>query len=892
MSAVIDVMANPDTSLDYVTVFTQFSSAGKTFNRDHTGAVSKESAILSFATGQVHHVPDVDAFGALLADITNNACQALMLGFIPGTQDGAPFELTSKRDYIDRLGLQHGTRDELPPFAMDAAGNRLAARLKTAVVGSSWCLLDRDITSGMPDWLGELNQSDWIDHVDLLLPGIRDAGKVISASSTGRLVVDGVQQATKNFHVYYQMVDPVDLERVGSAMLINSFDEQLNLGYRKSVGTSGTTVPWSIFDPTTFSRERLCYEAQPVVWGAGLSVAPADIQVFQGGRIDTSYVPSPEGVAQGMQLYQVGEGGGYQTLDGLSLGLDDSVETKDYGWLTIREYRDGFYGKLRCQSFNRSDSVTWNGYLDRHNNGDVLFFDNGSRTKFTIKRDVNEEMQLAGLSGLKMVEQAVVTPVTPDVAVVIGGVPGGVGLAGGKMSIQVQSVLVPDDIADVFMLQPDIEALCLLNYQDTLYYYEDGAYTAAEGKWLNNRITKFIPKCYHMDAKTSMPVKGHAGRHTVNSVVGYIMSMVHEENYRQVIPFYRHGKLSGDQVDASKLIVFRNGSLDIDSGVFRESSPELFALNPLPYDYDPHAEIPVRFMKFLDEIWEDDQASHDLLQEMFGYLVSGETNLQKMFMLIGVRRGGKGVIGRLIKAIIGTHGIAGVTLRGVSEHFGLEGLLDKRVWLIADARVGRHIDQATVVERLLTITGEDTLNAPRKRKTDWSGTLSVRPIIMSNVMPMLYEPSGALLSRMVTLKFSKSFEGREDVHLEKKLMGEISGIVNWALEGLKRLRLSERFTVNAAMEEMKSEFDELSNPLHGFADIQVVFDPTSEALCADVFSSWSSFSQREGLTIGKSKQSFGHILKTVYPNVVKERRMVNGKQNYVYAGLKLVGQVI
>ncbi len=98
--------------------------------------------------------------------------------------------------------------------------------------------------------------------------------------------------------------------------------------------------------------------------------------------------------------------------------------------------------------------------------------------------------------------------------------------------------------------------------------------------------------------------------------------------------------------------------------------------------------------------------------------------------------------------------------------------------------------------------------------------------------------------------------------------------------------------VIAAMEEMKSEFDELSNPLHGFADIQVVFDPTSEALCADVFSSWSSFSQREGLTIGKSKQSFGHILKTVYPNVVKERRMVNGKQNYVYAGLKLVGQVI
>jgi len=193
------------------------------------------------------------------------------------------------------------------------------------------------------------------------------------------------------------------------------------------------------------------------------------------------------------------------------------------------------------------------------------------------------------------------------------------------------------------------------------------------------------------------------------------------------------------------------------------------------------------------------------------------------------------------------------------------------------------------VERLLTISGEDVLNVPRKGQTDWTGTLGVRTVLMSNVMPMLFEPSGALLARLVTLNFSVSFEGKEDIYLEQKLLNEISGIVNWALVGLARLRRNTRFTECEATVAMKDEFEQLSNPLHGFTGVVVGEKFDSEAVCADVFALWNSFRNSEGILIGSSKQSFGHLLKTVYPNVRKVRQVVNGRQQYVYKGMQIFG---
>ena len=64
---------------------------------------------------------------------------------------------------------------------------------------------------------------------------------------------------------------------------------------------------------------------------------------------------------------------------------------------------------------------------------------------------------------------------------------------------------------------------------------------------------------------------------------------------------------------------------------------------------------------------------------MFGYLLLPITHLQKMFMLIGPKRSGKGTITRVLSAVVGRSNVAGSTLGSLTTPFGLQPLLNNLV---------------------------------------------------------------------------------------------------------------------------------------------------------------------------------------------------------------------
>jgi hypothetical protein len=65
------------------------------------------------------------------------------------------------------------------------------------------------------------------------------------------------------------------------------------------------------------------------------------------------------------------------------------------------------------------------------------------------------------------------------------------------------------------------------------------------------------------------------------------------------------------------------------------------------------AEKPERWLRFLDEAMPGDPTAHQVLQEWVGYILSERTDLQKVLMLIGPTRCGKGTIDRLLRALVG-----------------------------------------------------------------------------------------------------------------------------------------------------------------------------------------------------------------------------------------------
>jgi putative DNA primase/helicase len=182
----------------------------------------------------------------------------------------------------------------------------------------------------------------------------------------------------------------------------------------------------------------------------------------------------------------------------------------------------------------------------------------------------------------------------------------------------------------------------------------------------------------------------------------------------------------------------------------------------------------------LDEIWPQEPEAVDVLGEWFGYVVSGRLDLHKILLMVGPTRGGKGVIARVLTALIGKQNVAGPTLNSLGGDFGLAPLIGKPLAIISDARfVGKNGN--IVVERLLSISGEDVLTVNRKYRDQWTGKLPSRLHVISNELPRLSDASAALVGRIVLLLLSRSWLGREDHELERRLHGELAGILNWSI---------------------------------------------------------------------------------------------------------------
>ena len=190
-------------------------------------------------------------------------------------------------------------------------------------------------------------------------------------------------------------------------------------------------------------------------------------------------------------------------------------------------------------------------------------------------------------------------------------------------------------------------------------------------------------------------------------------------------------------IDAGDIIACRNLALHIPSESRLLHTPSLFNLNAVDFDYDPIATCP-RWLGFLEEVLPDDAEAIDQLQKIAGYLLTPDTRQQKAFLLLGPKRSGKGTIGRILAALIGARNVVAPGLSSLATTFGAEQLINMRLALISDARLGHWIDDQTIIEWMLRITGEDHVTIQRKFLAAWSGRLPLRFVMLTNSLPRLH----------------------------------------------------------------------------------------------------------------------------------------------------------
>jgi putative DNA primase/helicase len=335
------------------------------------------------------------------------------------------------------------------------------------------------------------------------------------------------------------------------------------------------------------------------------------------------------------------------------------------------------------------------------------------------------------------------------------------------------------------------------------------------------------------------------------------------------------------------LVSCANGLLDVTSRTLLPHNPLFFNATSVPFDYEPQATPPRRWLIFLGELWPDDDASIAALQEWFGYVISGRLDLHKILLLIGPTRAGKGVTARIMGELVGRENVAGPTLSSLNGDFGLAPLLGKTLAVVSDARLsgrGTHV----VVERLLSISGEDTLTVNRKYREQWTGKLPTRLMVCSNELPQLGDASMAIAGRFVPLLLTRSWLGQEDHELEPALRDELPGVLNWALDGLERLTAVGRFTRPPGADEAMVALQDLASPVAAFVRDRCVRGPDYRVPVDDLYAAYKTWATDNGHVIS-TKQVFGRDLRAAVPGlrVARPGGHDEAERARVYVGVAL-----
>lgn len=267
------------------------------------------------------------------------------------------------------------------------------------------------------------------------------------------------------------------------------------------------------------------------------------------------------------------------------------------------------------------------------------------------------------------------------------------------------------------------------------------------------------------------------------------------------------------------LVLFRNGVLDIESGVLHPHTGALFATGLPDFDYDPAATCPT-WNRCLGE-WLH-ESYHPTLLEFMGFCLVPDTRYEKLLALIGARRGGKSTILRVLGWLVGDAHTTARTLHDLSTDFALEGLTDKKLVIVPDASDTEASRRAVALDRIKAISGGDIVSVNRKGLKIITDRIPARLAIAANRHPRFLDDSGALAARELLITFERSFVGKEDRDLSAKLRDELPGIANAALAALKRLRANGgRFTIGARGAAALRDLAESQSPALRFAKLHL-----------------------------------------------------------------------
>jgi len=311
-------------------------------------------------------------------------------------------------------------------------------------------------------------------------------------------------------------------------------------------------------------------------------------------------------------------------------------------------------------------------------------------------------------------------------------------------------------------------------------------------------------------------------------------------------------------------------------------TPDYFSFVQLPYDYDPKAECKL-WLTFLNDVMTGRADYILLLQQWLGYLLRPDLRQQKFLLCVGEGANGKGVFFEVIQNLVGFENCSEVPIARFNNPFSLIATQGKMVNLTHES--SGLIDEIAETTLKSFVAG-DRMTFERKFRDAISDVPTAKIMVATNDLPRFNDKSQAIWRRILLVPFDKVVPPEQQIEtLADEIKKELPGVLNFAIEGLRKLNAVGRFTMPESSNAMLEQYRQDANPARAF--LLEYYENTrngDNVSCEEVYRQYRVWCDVKGCH-SLADRTFGKEVRRVFPGIERKRTGSRDSRGYVYEGL-------
>jgi putative DNA primase/helicase len=335
-----------------------------------------------------------------------------------------------------------------------------------------------------------------------------------------------------------------------------------------------------------------------------------------------------------------------------------------------------------------------------------------------------------------------------------------------------------------------------------------------------------------------------------------------------------------EELDADQMLFnCSNGTINLKLGTFKAADPDDLCTKQSDVEYQPGANCPT-WETFLSKILGGNQDLITFAQRVIGYCLTGLTTEQSLFILYGSGSNGKSTLLDVILKLTGEYGLttpASTLLAKKSDapSYDVAQLAGVRFVSASETDQDKKLAEGTVK----SLTGDKTVTARLLYGNPFRFNPLCKIFLATNNKPVITGQDYGIWRRVKLIPFNVTItEEEKDPQLYEKLVAELPGILNWAIQGCldwQQEGLNPPEAVLQATQAYKKEQDALNQ----FLEEECILASSATCTAKELYACYCKWSEDSGEKPDSQKRFGAALLKE--PGIDKYKSGV-----YYYSGIR------